>query len=602
MSKQSVAYNSVKGVPAFNLPTPQSEKEVDLPGRRARAPRRQRRKPLEPSRLRATAAIRAQNVLPLVDLVLLQIMIALGLMIALVEGFPGWQGGAAGLALGALLVVRARGTTLPRLIALRLSFLRERRRRAGQSGSAEPFDVPASDGTLIGFRWDGRTLLSLLKIEENPKALTVMEPGVTVSGETVPVEALAECLQQFDVTLDSIDVLSQGARSHGHTEMAAVYDAVLGPLPAIAQRSVWVAIRFDPSRCVDAVRRRGGGREGILRAAMTATRRVANRLTEEGLGSRVLTASEIAQAANQLADGVNPATVEETWRTCEEGRFKLRSFGIKPAMLTTAGVGLVWTIPSYSTTVCVSLRRGPDDVTQVRGLARFDTHDRARIHLGGLTHLRGFQHSALASSLPVPQPTRQIDTWAYAADERGFQNMAVPASGCGQVIGADEHGRAVALPLFGPHINRVEIIGTLHLAQQAVLRSLALGARVRVHTQRPRLWRGMVEEVDDHDLLWVADSNRRTMQAGADRNFTVEMFDGVVEQSVRVGVTAMVVFPPRSVPSSNADVALELLDTGADTVKVSTRAGSAVVTMVATDEEMRYIRDSFAAERQTPVR
>ncbi|MCB9441539.1 MAG: type VII secretion protein EccE [Mycolicibacterium sp.] len=546
--------------------------------------------------MRSTVEIRAERVLPLADLVLLQVLIAIGLMVALLLHVPGWQGAAAGLALGLVLVIRARGTTLPRLLALRSGFLLERRRRTRGPGPAEPFDASASDGTLIGFRWDGRTLLSLLKIEENPQALTVMEPGVTVSGDTVPVDALVECLQQFDITLDSIDVISQGARSHGHTEVAAVYDAVLGPLPAIAQRSVWVAIRFDPSKCADAVRRRGGGREGILRAATTATRRVANRLTEAGLGSRIQSASEISQAANQLSDGVNPHTVEETWRTCQEGRFKLRSFGIKPAMLTTAGVGLVWTIPSYSTTVCVSLRRDPNEVTQVRGLARFDTHNRARIHLRGLTHLRGYQYSALASSLPVPEPTRQIDTWAYAAQEQDFQNMAVPASGCGQVIGADENGRAVALPLFGPQISRVEIIGTLHLAQQAVLRSLALGARVRVHSQRPRLWRGMVEEVDDHDLLWVADPNRRTMQAGADRNYTVEVFDGVAEQSVRVGVTAMVVVPPDSAPSPNADVALELLDTETDTVKVSTRAGSSVVTMVATDEEMRYIRDSFDAE------
>lgn len=536
--------------------------------------------------------------LPLWDLVLLQVLIAVGLTIALLAGRPGWQGAAVGLVVALVLVVRGRGTTLPRLVGLRLRFLLQRRRRARKhAGPAEPFDVPASDGTLIGFRWDGRTLLSLLKIDENPQAMTVMEPGVTVSGDIVPVDALVECLRQFDITLDSIDVLSQGARSHGHTEMAAVYDAVLGPLPAIAQRTVWVAIRFDPSRCADAVRRRGGGREGILRAATTATRRVANRLTEAGLGSRVQTASEIGQAVNQLSDGVNLASVEETWRTCQEGRFKLRSFAIKPAMLTTAGLGLVWTIPSYSTTVCLSLRRGADGVTQVRGLARFDTHDRARIHLRGLNHLRGFQYSALASSLPVPQPPRQINNWAYAAVDGAVDNIAVPASGCGQVIGADEHGRAVALPLFGPQISRVEIVGTLHLAQLAVLRSLALGARVRVHSHRPRLWRGMIKEVDDHDLLWVADANRRTMQAGSDRNYTVEVFDGVVEQSVRIGVTAMVIAPPNSPVSPNADVALELLDADTDVVKVSTRAGSSVVTMVATDEEVRYIRDSFAAER-----
>lgn len=87
------------------------------------------------------------------------------------------------------------------------------------------------------------------------------------------------------------------------------------------------------------------------------------------------------------------------------------------------------------------------------------------------------------------------------------------------------------------------------------------------------------------------------MQAGSDRNYSVEMFDGVAEQSVRVGVTAIVVVPPNSPTTANADVALELLDVDTDTVKVSTRAGSSVVTMVATDEEMRYLKASFAAEK-----
>jgi type VII secretion protein EccE len=561
---------------------------------------RRRGKPSESSGLRSTIDIRAQRLLPLVDLLVLQLLVTAGTLTAIALRFPGWQGAVAGLAVALLFVFRLRGTSLPRLIALRTGFWWQRRKRAEKKIPAEPFDVRMPDGALIGFRWDGRTLLSLLKIEENPQAMTIMEPGMTVSGETVPVQALVDCLRQFDITLDSIDVLSQGARSQGHSQVAAVYDAVLGPLPAIAQRNVWIAVRFDPARCAAAVRRRGGGRDGILRTATTATRRVANRLTESGLRTRVLSASEIGQATNQLTDGVSLATVEETWRTCREGRFRLRSFAIKPRMLTTSGLGLLWTIPSYSTTVCLSLRhdrlRGP---VQIRGLARFDTHGRVRIHLADLTHLRGHQYSALAASLPVPQPRRQVKHWAYtAADGHGdndFEQLLVPASGCGQVIGADEHGRAVALALFGPQIRRVELAGTLHLAQQVVLRSLALGAHVLVHTRRPTMWRSMVEEVDDHDLLWVTDFNRGSMQAGSDRNYSVEMFDGVAEQSVRVGVTAMVVLPPRSAVTPNADVALELLDMDSDTVKVSTRAGSSVVTMVATDEEMRYIKGSFAA-------
>jgi hypothetical protein len=102
----------------------------------------------------------------------------------------------------------------------------------------------------------------------------------------------------------------------------------------------------------------------------------------------------------------------------------------------------------------------------------------------------------------------------------------------------------------------------------------------------------MVDEVGRQDLLWVADFNRGAIHAGADRNYTVEMFDGVAEQSVRVGVTSMVVATPQTPVSANADVAMELVSLENDTVKVSTRAGSAVVTMVATDEEMRYIKAS----------
>ncbi|MBP3084318.1 type VII secretion protein EccE [Mycolicibacterium fortuitum] len=541
-----------------------------------------------------------QRLVPLADLIALQIVVAVGIVVALGLDRPGWQGAVAGLVMALLLVSPlAGGTTLPRALGLRWGFLRNRRRRTGKNAPGplptEPFDVPTSDGLQIGFRWNGTTLLSLLKIDENPRALTVLEPGVTVSGEMVPVQALLDCLRQFDITLESIDIISQGARSAGHTDVAAVYDSVLGPLPAIAQRTVWIAVRFNPSRCAEAVRRRGGDRDGILRAATTATRRVANRLAEAGLQPRFLSASGIAAATNQLSDGVSLGTVEETWEDCREGQFRLSSFAVQPDMLTTAGLGLLWTVPSYSTTVCLSLREAAeDDLVQVRGLVRFDSDVRVPTQLRGLIPLHGRQFSALAATLPIPAlpGARQIEHWASGLRTDALDELALPASGCGQVIGADQEGRAVALPLFGPQIRRVEIAGTLHLAQQVVLRSLALGARVLVHTRRPAFWRDMVDVVGRHDLLWVADFNRRALQAGSERNYTVEMFDGVPEQSVRVGVTAMVVAPPNTPASEQADVVLDLISLERDTVKVSTQAGSAVVTMVATDEEMRYLRAS----------
>lgn len=531
--------------------------------------------------------------MPLSDVLVLEMIVAAGVIVALVVKSPGWLGGVAGLATALVFVFPVRGTTLSRSIALRWGFFRDRRQRAGRQLPAEPFDVSGPDGAQIGFRWDSATLLSLIAIDANPQAMTVMEPGMTVSGEMVPVQALVDCLRQFDITLDSIDIISQGARSYGHTDIASVYDAVLGPLPAIAQRNVWIVVRFDPSRCAEAVRRRGGGREGILRTATTATRRVANRLTEAGLRPRILTASGIAAATNQLSDGVNLATVEERWDMCREGHFRLCSFGVDPDLLTTAGLGLLWTVPSYSTTVCLTLREDTEHGrVKFRGLARFDSELGVPARLTGLTHLRGSQFSALAASLPIAPPTRPVGRWAYAQRDSELSELAVPASGCGQVIGADEHGRAVALPIFGPQISRVEICGTLHLTQQAVLRALALGARVLVHSRRPGQWRDMVEAVGSHDLLWAADFNRQVIQAGAERNYTVEVFDGVAEHTVRAGVTTIVVAPPNTPATTTADVALELISFEHDTVKVSTRTGSAVVTMVATDEEMHYIKAS----------
>ncbi|MGV0809484.1 type VII secretion protein EccE [Mycolicibacterium setense] len=545
-----------------------------------------------------------QRLVPLVDLIALQILVVGGTVVAQQMHRPGWHGAAVGLVVALLLVAPVvRGTTAPRALALRGTYLRNRRRRTrkrtGKAGPGslpvEPFDVPTSDGLQIGFRWNGTTLLSLLKIDENPRALTVLEPGVTVSGEMVPVQALLDCLRQFDITLESIDIISQGARSAGHTDVAAVYDSVLGPLPAIAQRTVWIAVRFNPSRCAEAVRRRGGDRDGILRAATTATRRVANRLAEAGLQPQFLSASGIAAATNQLSDGVNLGSVEETWEDCREGHFRLSSFAVQPDMLTTPGLGLLWTVPSYSTTVCLSLRESADeDLVQVRGLVRFDSDVRVPTQLRGLTPLHGQQYSALAATLPIPAVpgAGRLGHWASGLRGDALSELALPASGCGQVIGADQEGRAVALPVFGPQIRRVEIIGTLHLAQQVVLRSLALGARVLVHTRRPAYWRDMVDAVGRHDLLWVADFNRRAIQAGAERNYTVEMFDGVPEQSVRIGVTTMVLAPPNTPASEHADVVLDLISLEHDTVKASTQAGSAVVTMVATDDEMRYLRAS----------
>ena len=283
-----------------------------------------------------------QRALPLSHLLVAESFVAIGLAASLLVDRPGWYGAAAGGAVALVFVVRLGGLTLPRRTTRRLGFWsdRRRRKRTAKTPPTEPFDSELPDGSQIGFYWDGGTLMSLVRIQENPEAMTVMEPAATVSGETVSVQMLADCLQQFDITLDSIDVMSQGARSRGHGQIAATYDAVLGPLPAIAQRSVWVAVRLDPRRCPEAVHHRGGGWNGTLRTAATATRRVANRLSDAGLRPQIMTATGIAQATHELSDGVDLRSLDETWTTCREGRFQLAQHLRQTAHVHHRGIGL----------------------------------------------------------------------------------------------------------------------------------------------------------------------------------------------------------------------------------------------------------------------
>ena len=537
-----------------------------------------------------------ERIIPLTDLLVVEAVACVGLALAILGHEPGWWGAIWGLAAGLVLVVPVAGRSLPRWALARWDFWRDRRRRR-ETADWAPFDHEQPDGTTIGFSWDGLTLTSLIRVEATPSSLHVLEPGGAVSGETLPIGVLADCLRKLDVAVQSVDVISQGYRSAGHGHLAAVYDAVLGPLPAVARRSVWVAVRADPARCSDVTRGRGGDWAGTLHTAAATTRRVANRLRDAGIQVSTTTAAEMTLAVAELCGGLSMDQLDEDWTHCQSGRLHLCSYGIDAEACTTEGIGALWSLPSRSTTVTLSLRRGTHrDAVELRGIVRLDSLGRSRSSHAGVHRLAGRQFDAMLCALPTSAPRRPVGQWITMRGNEGRQALAgleVPASGCGQVVGADEHGRAVALPVFGPRVARVELHGSLHLAQQVVLRSLALGARVRVHTRRTGAWREMVEAVGDVTQLQAVGSSRGVVEPPTQQGVSVEMYDGEPERPVRTGTTAIVVSPTHSPPTTAADVRLQLLDEDRDEVLVTTRTGSVTVTMVASDEEMRYIGASF---------
>jgi len=168
--------------------------------------RRGGRAPLSPAPVDRTLV---ERTLPLPDLLLVQTITCVGLAVAFLLDEPGWWGAACGFGAGLLLVMPVAGRSSVRWALARVDFWRDRRRRRAIAHWA-PFDHEQSDGMTVGLSWDGKTLTSLIRVDQAPPALHVLSPGGAVSGPTVPVGVLADCLRTFDVALQSIDVISHG--------------------------------------------------------------------------------------------------------------------------------------------------------------------------------------------------------------------------------------------------------------------------------------------------------------------------------------------------------------------------------------------------------
>ncbi|MBU3067993.1 type VII secretion protein EccE [Nocardia sp. NEAU-G5] len=476
----------------------------------------------------------------------------------------------------------------------------------------EAFDVPLPEGGSYGVRWDDDRLITMLRIEPPPDSMTWLRPGSLGSRQDLQLSEIASCLGQFDITLDSIDIVSTGARTASNGAVAWLYDRILGPLPAIGRRTVWLVLRLDPLANAEAVDNRGGGGTGALRAAIIATRRVSNRLAARNITVSVLTASEINSAVRQLTHGISPDQFKESPDTLEYQGLHLTSYAIGRDLIASPGFADLWAAPSLSTTITVRLRPMPSragreengqPTISLHALVRFDTiREPAEAPVPGLRRLPGQQLRALLDSLPIATPRGDTPD-----DHRGpldaLNGLVVPTAGCGQLIGADPTGRGIAVPLIGEGTRHLEVIGKLDLAQQVVLRAIALGAHTVVHTMRPDAWNTMVTNVGAPGSLSLAPRSAGAshhpplpaVQPGSPYpTTTVVVFDGITPTALPGGATILHVRDENGPESPfDPDVTLSQDPSQPNMITVRTATDAATVQMVTTPDEMQYIGESL---------
>ncbi|MFB9905346.1 type VII secretion protein EccE [Allokutzneria oryzae] len=391
--------------------------------------------------------------LPVANLVVFQVGAGLGLLLLTVNSalLPA----AAGLAGLGLLVAAARwhGRWLTQWIALTTRYaLRSHMRTARQlptsdraatdeTGSATlgaedrrvallrlavPDLVVAQatdhDRNPIGLAWHEGTWTAVLLVDPAPGLITKVG-----GAPNLPLSALAPCLEDRGVVLDSIQVICHcypGSAALPPTSPALTsYLEVLGPLPAASRRTTWVAVRLDPQRCLSAIRERGGGVVGAHRALLGALSRVGNALEAKGVQTRPLDTDELLRAgisAAELTTVVGTAAdvqLRERWTGVTTAGIGHASYAVTgwPAKGGQASLNALTGVRALSATVSVAISPSDEDGSVgLRGLVRVSARTPKELEqaderlqtisgrLGlSLTPLRGVQLAGFAASLPL---------------------------------------------------------------------------------------------------------------------------------------------------------------------------------------------------------
>jgi type VII secretion protein EccE len=274
----------------------------------------------------------------------------------------------------------------------------------------------------VGLAWHQGAWTAVLLVD--PAPALVSQVGATPN---LPLGVLAPCLEDRGVVLDAIQVLWHCYPGSAALPMSspalASYLEVLGPLPAAARRTTWVAVRLDPRRCPAAVQERGGGVVGAHRALIGALSRVRSALDSRGVPTRPLNPDELLRSGISAAELIGvagagaPVSLRERWGGVTAAGIGHASYAITkwPHGRNVNSIGALTGVRALSTTVTMSVSpSGDDDQVGLRGLVRIsartpgelaDANQRlhgmaGKLHVS-LTPLRGLQVSGLAATLPL---------------------------------------------------------------------------------------------------------------------------------------------------------------------------------------------------------
>lgn len=394
----------------------------------------------------------------------------------LVTASIGWAvGGYPGAATGLLLAIAVGVVQVRRRPAWSWLVLWLRQGRP-QSWS-EPVTV-ANDGAGGGVRYqDGvaSAAVQLLGKAHTPTLFT--GSASTHTDNTLDVADLQPLLHQsLGLTIDSLSVITAGARRRSIGDYPRVYDTLIGTPPYAGRRETWILVRVAALQNAEALQ----WRTSIGTATLAAAQRISNALRQKGIRAKVATATDIVELERRLGRSALDAH-NHRWNSVRSDVGWLTTYWYDPHDITSETLAQGWTVRADGIIQNVTLF---GDGAVSAAITVRDAQPPAGPPSVLLRTLPGEQVPAVAANLCGPTP-------ALAGVRRGRLSgpLTVPIGPSGVLLGKVVAGNRLALPLDDPgDFSRVHIAAEDSLAKRILIRMAGAGERLTVHTRNLQRW------------------------------------------------------------------------------------------------------------------
>ncbi|MBS4728070.1 type VII secretion protein EccE [Mycobacterium sp. SM1] len=501
---------------------------------------------------------------PTTKLAVITGVLAAGLAGWIAGGYPGAAAGlAAGVAGG---VIRWRGHPLWYWLML----WRRRRQSIGWSG---PITV-ANDRSGGGIRYQDGFAVVAVQLLGKPHTPTLLTGSTaTYTENTVDIADLLPLLHQsLGLTLDSLSVVSAGARRRSMGDYPRVYDTLIGTPPYAGQRETWLIARVAAIPNAAALQ----WRTSIGTATLAAGQRISAAMRQQGIRAKVATASDIVELERRLGQSALSAQ-HQRWRTARGDAGWLTTYAYRPSDISAENLAHAWSLRADGIIQNVTLF---SDGTAMATVTVRSAQPPTAPPSVMLRTLPGEQTQGIAANLCGPMPPLR-------GVRRGVlpRSLILPVGPSGVLLGRVGAGNRLMLPLDDPgEFSRVHIAAEDALAKRIVVRLAGAGERITVHTRDLRRWASV--RMPD-----ITVDNRVRPASGT----TVSVADGTIVPAPRPNTLISVGKPGESYRGS---VDVLITQTGPATVEVVTAAGQVHTVEV----ELFRAENRYVSSEPTPLR